>query len=103
MPAVRWRVISRAQPTGRQRTVRHPDNGGSDWGLRGRRCRPERSHPIEKSAMDQQIDFLKSFISDEQDKVRPVSIKEEILIACDRIEQKPLNSVLIHSGGFVIH
>jgi len=53
--------------------------------------------------MDQQIDFLKSFISDEQDKVRPVSIKEEILIACDRIEQKTLNSVLIHSGGFVIH
>lgn len=39
--------------------------------------------PVEKSAIDQQIDFLQSFTSGEQDKVKPVLIKEEILKTMD--------------------
>jgi succinate dehydrogenase/fumarate reductase flavoprotein subunit len=39
--------------------------------------------PVEQSAIDEQIDFLQSFISDKQDKARPVFIKEEILKTMD--------------------
>jgi succinate dehydrogenase/fumarate reductase flavoprotein subunit len=39
--------------------------------------------PVEQSAIDQQIDILKSFISDKKDKARPVFIKEEILKTMD--------------------
>jgi len=39
--------------------------------------------PIEKSAIDQQIEILKDFTSEKQNKVRPVFIKQEILKTMD--------------------